>query len=77
MEYEGPVPGLPTPAIGFNKIQAICVAYEQGVGKGRDAFASNKDIDNPYIDGNAEYIAWSLGYQEGMFQAARAANAAN
>ena len=46
----------------------ICIAYEQGVGKGRSNRCKQKD--NPYPDKSEEYNgyeyqAWDYGWQEG------------
>jgi len=52
------------------KIYSICVAYEQGVGKGRSDCC--KQTDNPYCDKTDktngfgyEHQAWDYGWQEG------------
>lgn len=47
------------------------VAYEQGVSKGRQAFQSGKEIENPYAPSMGCDFAWKLGYDKGMKQAAR------
>ena len=45
-----------------DEVFSICVAYEQGVGKGRQARVAKED--NPYVDSD-EKIAWGYGYDEG------------
>lgn len=50
---------------------AITTAYEQGVGKGRQAHTSGKEIANPYSTGYRCDLAWQYGYEEGKEQAAR------
>ena len=52
-------------------IIVITVAYEQGVSKGRQAFQSGKEIENPYAPSMGCDFAWQLGCDEGMKQAAR------
>lgn len=44
-------------------ILSICIAYEQGVGKGRKA--SCKREDNPYLNDDDCYKAWDYGWTEG------------
>ena len=50
-----------------DKVIHICIAYEQGVGKGRDHVITISD--NPYcMEGNHNedcYDAWTYGYSEG------------
>jgi len=46
----------------------ITTAYEQGVGKGQQAYRRKEEIENPYTPGEC-YEAWQLGYKEGMTQA--------
>ena len=46
----------------------ITVAYEQGVGKGHQAFLRKRKIDNPYVEGDC-FDAWQYGYREGTKQA--------
>jgi hypothetical protein len=53
------------------QILAITTAYEQGVGKGRQAHTSGKEIANPYSTGYRCDLAWQYGYEEGKEQAAR------
>lgn len=55
------------------QILAITTAYEQGVGKGHQAYSSGKEISNPYSASWRCDHAWSLGYKEGKDQAARTA----
>ena len=50
----------------------ITTAYEQGVGKGHQAFKRSEEIDNPYTPGECRE-AWQLGYKEGKNQAKSAA----
>lgn len=45
------------------EVFSICVAYEQGVGKGRSGRCAKKD--NPYCAGTDEHEAWNYGWQEG------------
>jgi hypothetical protein len=52
-------------------ILSITTAYEQGVGKGYQAFQSGKDIENPYLSTSDCAYAWILGYHEGKTQADR------
>ena len=59
-----------------HQILAITTAYEQGVGKGRQAHESGKEIDNPYGTGYRCDLAWQYGYEEGKKQAERIAEAA-
>lgn len=59
-----------------HQILAITTAYEQGVGKGRQAYSSGKEIANPYITGYRCDLAWQYGYKEGKEQAERIAKAA-
>lgn len=51
----------------------ITTAYEQGVGKGHQAFKRKRKIDNPYLDGDTIdgdcFDAWQIGYDEGTKQA--------
>jgi len=42
-------------------IVSICIAYEQGYGKG---LHNTRDIDNPYVE-SPEKVAWGFGYSEG------------
>lgn len=58
------------------QILAITTAYEQGVGKGRQAHESGKEISNPYSTGYRCDLAWQYGYDEGKEQAERIAMAA-
>lgn len=53
------------------QVLIITTAYEQGVGKGRQAFAAGREISNPYSTGYRCDLAWSYGYEEGKEQAAR------
>jgi len=46
----------------------ITCAYEQGVGKGHQAFNRESEVSNPYIDSVCNE-AWALGYKEGKAQA--------
>ena len=59
-----------------HQILAITTAYEQGVGKGRQAHESGKEIANPYGTGYRCDLAWQYGYEEGKKQAERIAEAA-
>ena len=59
-----------------HQILAITTAYEQGVGKGRQAHESGKEIANPYGTGYRCDLAWQYGYEEGKEQAERIAMAA-
>lgn len=59
-----------------HQILAITTAYEQGVGKGRQAHESGKEIANPYGTGYRCDLAWQYGYKEGKEQAERIAKAA-
>ena len=59
-----------------HQILAITTAYEQGVGKGRQAHESGKEIANPYDTGYRCDLAWQYGYKEGKEQAERIAKAA-
>lgn len=60
----------PTPS----QVLAITTAYEQGVGKGHDAYQRGVEIANPYCTSNYQcFEAWRLGYKEGKTQAARKA----
>ena len=59
-----------------HQILAITTAYEQGVGKGRQAHESGKEIANPYDTGYRCDLAWQYGYKEGKKQAERIAKAA-
>ena len=59
-----------------HQILAITTAYEQGVGKGRQAHESGKEIANPYDTGYRCDLAWQYGYEEGKKQAERIAEAA-
>ena len=52
-----------------HQILAITTAYEQGVGKGRQAHESGKEIANPYDTGYRCDLAWQYGYEEGKKQA--------
>lgn len=54
------------------KIFTITTAYEQGVGKGHQAFERKEEIVNPYAALSDEHEAWQLGYLEGKLQASRA-----
>lgn len=51
-------------------VYMITTAYEQGVGKGHQAFNRKAEIANPYTDSECNE-AWSLGYKEGKAQAER------
>ena len=46
----------------MNKAFSICIAYEQGVGKGR---RKSKDT-NPYENDSDEFKAWDYGFGEGL-----------
>lgn len=50
----------------------VTTAYEQGVGKGHQAFERKMEISNPYGDEPCRE-AWSMGYEEGKEQAQRKA----
>lgn len=50
-------------------VMAIVTAYEQGVGKGHQAFHEEPSL-NPYRAGECQE-AWRLGYVEGQDQAER------
>lgn len=63
-------PSEPTEITDF-QVLAITTAYEQGVGKGRQAHASGKEISNPYSTGYRCDLAWKYGYEEGKKQAQR------
>lgn len=53
------------------QIMSITTAYEQGVGKGRQAYAAGKEIENPYLEDIWRCnLAWKYGYYEGKSQAA-------
>lgn len=54
-------------------ILAITTAYEQGVEKGRQAYAAKTVINNPYDSGYGCNLAWQNGYAEGLEQAERMA----
>lgn len=47
---------------------SLTTAYEQGVGKGHQAFLRKRKIDNPYVEGDC-FDAWQMGYREGTKQA--------
>lgn len=53
-----------------HQILAITTAYEQGVGKGHQAYNSGKEIANPYSPAYRCDLAWQYGYKEGKEQAA-------
>lgn len=57
----------------FN-VLAITTAYEQGVGKGHQAFKRGNDTENPYKIPSDCAKAWGYGYQEGKVQAKDLAN---
>ncbi len=59
-----------------HQILAITTAYEQGVGKGHQAYNSGKEIANPYSPAYRCDLAWQYGYGEGKEQAQREAKAA-
>ena len=59
-----------------HQILAITTAYEQGVGKGHQAYNSGKEIANPYSPAYRCDLAWQYGYKEGKEQAQRATKAA-
>ena len=59
-----------------HQILAITTAYEQGVGKGHQAYKSGKEIANPYDSAYGCDLAWQYGYGEGKEQAQRATKAA-
>ena len=65
-------PGEPS----AHQILAITTAYEQGVGKGHQAYKSGKEIANPYDSAYGCDLAWHYGYGEGKEQAQRATKAA-
>jgi hypothetical protein len=52
-------------------ILSITTAYEQGVGKGHQAFKRGNDIENPYVVPSDCAKAWDYGYEEGKIQASR------
>jgi len=54
---------------GITRLFMVTTAYEQGVGKGHQAFNRKTEIENPYAPGEC-HEAWSLGYKEGEDQAA-------
>ena len=54
-----------------HQIRAITTAYEQGVGKGHQAYKSGKEIANPYDSTYRCDLAWQYGYGEGKEQAQR------
>ena len=62
-------PGEPS----AHQILAITTAYEQGVGKGHQAYKSGKGIANPYDSAYGCDLAWQYGYREGKEQAKQAA----
>ncbi len=53
-----------------SRVFMITTAYEQGVGKGQQAFNRSTEIENPYSDSECNE-AWQLGYEEGKSQASR------
>lgn len=53
------------------RVFTITTAYEQGVGKGHQAF-NGQPSSNPYSAGECRE-AWRLGYEEGQIQAGRMA----
>ena len=55
------------------QVLAITVAYEQGVGNGRQAFMSGVEVRNPYVPGLKCDVAWDYGYRQGKEQAQRVA----
>ena len=59
-----------------HQILAITTAYEQGVGKGHQAYKSGKEITNPYDSAYGCDLAWHYGYGEGKEQAKRMAQSA-
>ena len=59
-----------------HQILAITTAYEQGVGKGHQAYKSGKEIANPYDSAYGCDLAWQYGYGEGKEQAQRGVKAA-
>lgn len=59
-----------------HQILSITTAYEQGVGKGHQAYNSGKEIANPYSPAYRCDLAWQYGYKEGKEQAQREAMAA-
>ena len=58
------------------QIRAITTAYEQGVGKGHQAYISGKETANPYDSPYRCDLAWQYGYREGKEQAQRGVKAA-
>ena len=58
------------------QIRAITTAYEQGVGKGHQAYISGKETANPYDSTYRCDLAWQYGYREGKEQAQRGVKAA-
>jgi hypothetical protein len=52
-------------------ILSITTAYEQGVGKGHQAFKRGNDIETPYAVPSDCAKAWDYGYEEGKIQASR------
>jgi len=49
-----------------DEIYSICIAYEQGYGKG---LYNTRKISNPYVESD-ERVAWGIGYEEGKNQRA-------
>lgn len=54
-----------------DQVHAITTAYEQGVGKGHDAYRRGVTIVNPYAPSWGCQQAWAEGYAEGREQAER------
>ncbi|MEG0975204.1 MAG: hypothetical protein RSF42_10950 [Comamonas sp.] len=69
--FELPKPTPPDPT--SYQVTAVTTAYEQGVGKGHDAYRRGVEIENPYGPGYRCDKAWQLGYLEGLRQAKNAA----
>jgi len=47
-----------------DEIYSICIAYEQGYGKG---LYNTRKISNPYVESD-ERVGWGIGYEEGKNQ---------
>lgn len=58
----------PSPSAVKRQVLAITIAYEQGVGKGYEAYTTMTEVENPYEPGDCAE-AWSYGYTEGKTQA--------
>lgn len=53
-----------TEEIKPTSVYELTVAYEHGVGKGYEAIVTNKEIPNPYTEGDYA-SAWGYGYNQG------------